>query len=103
MINPIMQSNPMNLTLHSRGNRSSIGSHSVIQQSSSMENPKQTYSYEQLKMSSGSSFPSEIDISKREMYLSDEEFKELFNMNKVEFSKLPEWRKKRLKQDLNLW
>jgi hypothetical protein len=35
--------------------------------------------------------------------LSDEEFKELFNMNKVEFSKLPEWRKKRLKQDLNLW
>jgi hypothetical protein len=103
MINPIMQSNPMNLTLHSRGNRSSIGSHSVIQQSSSSENPKQSYSYEQLKMSSGSSFPSEIDISKREIYLSDDEFKELFNMNKLEFSKLPEWRKKRLKQDLNLW
>ena len=75
----------------------------MLKQTSLPQNSNQFYSYEQLKLKSGYSLPDEIDNSKREIYLSDEEFKELFNMSKDEFSKLADWRKKRMKQDLNLW
>ncbi|CAB4019168.1 supervillin isoform X5, partial [Paramuricea clavata] len=37
--------------------------------------------------------PEGVDPLKMEMYLSDEEFKEVFNMTKDEFNKLPKWKK----------
>eukprot|EP01080_Neovahlkampfia_damariscottae_P012321 gene12321-5995_t len=102
MINPVFQSDPMSLTVNSKPGRQSVGYKSVLRQSA-VGDPNQTFTYEQLQVSSGVSLPDGMDSSKREMYLSNEEFKKLFGMEKEEFSKLAEWRKKRLKQDLHLW
>lgn len=44
-----------------------------------------------------------LDPTKREQHLSDAEFKDVFQMTKEEFNKLPEWKKKSHKQKHNLW
>lgn len=44
-----------------------------------------------------------IDITKREAYLSDEEFQEKFGMTKNAFYKLPKWRQNKLKISLHLF
>ncbi|XP_020265877.1 villin-5-like isoform X2 [Asparagus officinalis] len=45
----------------------------------------------------------EIDITKRETYLSSAEFKEKFGMTKDAFYKLPKWRQNKLKMTLQLF
>lgn len=61
-----------------------------------------TYPYERLKI--GSSDPlTEIDVTKRETYLSSEEFKEKFGMAKAAFYKLPKWKQNKLKMALQLF
>ncbi|KAL4506655.1 hypothetical protein ABPG72_000226 [Tetrahymena utriculariae] len=47
--------------------------------------------------------PSDIDFTKKEAYLSDEEFHKLFQMNKEEFGALKAWRQKELKQKHKLF
>ncbi|PKA52011.1 Villin-1 [Apostasia shenzhenica] len=65
-------------------------------------NELQTYPYELLKVSSGTALPG-IDITRREAYLSNCEFKETFGMVKAAFYKLPKWRQNKLKQALALF
>ncbi|XP_027175354.1 villin-4-like [Coffea eugenioides] len=61
-----------------------------------------TYPYERLKI--GSSDPiTEIDVTKRETYLSSEEFKEKFGMAKAAFYKLPKWKQNKLKMAIQLF
>ncbi|XP_068638444.1 villin-1 [Aristolochia californica] len=44
-----------------------------------------------------------IDVTRREAYLSDEEFQEKFGMTKEAFYKLPKWRQNKHKMNLNLF
>nr|CAD1826066.1 unnamed protein product [Ananas comosus var. bracteatus] len=60
------------------------------------------FPYERLKTSSTDPV-SEIDITKREAYLSSEEFKEKFNMPKAAFYKLPKWKQNKLKMAVHLF
>ena len=43
------------------------------------------------------------DPTCREMYLSDSEFTRLFEMDKKDFSKLPKWKKLKLKQGAGIF
>ncbi|XP_022729474.1 villin-4-like [Durio zibethinus] len=60
------------------------------------------YPYERLKITSTDPV-SEIDATKRETYLSSEEFKEKFGMKKDAFYKLPKWKQNKLKMALQLF
>nr|CAD1826032.1 unnamed protein product [Ananas comosus var. bracteatus] len=60
------------------------------------------FPYERLKTSSTDPV-TEIDITKREAYLSSEEFKEKFNMPKAAFYKLPKWKQNKLKMAVHLF
>jgi len=44
-----------------------------------------------------------IDKNHRELYLSPEEFEQTFKMSKEAFSKLPKWKRDKIKQDLHLF
>jgi len=48
------------------------------------------YSYEMLK--TGKAWPDDVDPTKRESYLTDDEFKTVFKMSKEDFYKKPTWR-----------
>jgi len=58
------------------------------------------YTYDTLK--DPKAVPSDVDTDKKEMYLADDVFLQMFKMDKATFSKLPAWKKKRLKQKVNL-
>nr|XP_027110980.1 villin-1-like isoform X2 [Coffea arabica] len=45
----------------------------------------------------------DIDITRREAYLSNEEFQERFGMSKQNFYQLPKWRQNKLKMSLHLF
>ncbi|XP_038983999.1 villin-5-like isoform X2 [Phoenix dactylifera] len=60
------------------------------------------FPYERLKTSSTDPV-TEIDVTKRETYLSAAEFKEKFGMTKEAFYKLPKWRQSRHKMVLELF
>ena len=47
--------------------------------------------------------PPGVVSSKKEWFLSDDEFKTHFQMDKVTFYALPRWRRKKLKAVVNLW
>ena len=49
------------------------------------------------------SYPEDIDITKKELYLADVEFNELFGMKKDEYKQLPRWKADRLKKQLGLF
>ncbi|KAL3535455.1 hypothetical protein ACH5RR_003916 [Cinchona calisaya] len=60
------------------------------------------YPYERLTI--GSPDPiTEIDVTKREAYLSSEEFKEKFGMARDAFYKFPKWKQNKLKMALQLF
>ncbi|XP_073001746.1 villin-5-like [Typha latifolia] len=61
-----------------------------------------TFPYERLKTTSTDPV-TEIDVTKRETYLSSSEFKEKFGMTKEAFLKLPKWKQSRLKMALQLF
>lgn len=44
-----------------------------------------------------------IDSTRKEMALSDDEFHQIMNVTKEDFLKLPEWRRKKMKQDVGLF
>uniref|UniRef100_J3M148 HP domain-containing protein n=1 Tax=Oryza brachyantha TaxID=4533 RepID=J3M148_ORYBR len=60
------------------------------------------YPYERLIITSDDPAP-DIDVTKREVYLSSSEFKEKFNMTRASFNNLPKWKQNRLKSDLQLF
>ncbi|CAH9070492.1 unnamed protein product [Cuscuta epithymum] len=60
------------------------------------------YPYERLKTASSDPV-TEIDVTKRETYLSSEEFREKFGMTKEAFYKLPKWKQNKLKMTLQLF
>lgn len=60
------------------------------------------YPYERLKTSSPDPV-ADIDVTKRETYLSVAEFKEKFGMAKDAFYKLPKWKQNKLKMALQLF
>ncbi|GJN32233.1 hypothetical protein PR202_gb20724 [Eleusine coracana subsp. coracana] len=60
------------------------------------------YPYERLKTTAVDPV-TEIDVTRRETYLSIAEFKEKFGMTKEAFSKLPKWKQNRLKIALQLF
>lgn len=60
------------------------------------------YPYERLKIASTDPV-SEIDVTKRETYMSSEEFREKFGMKKEAFYKLPKWKQNKLKMALQLF
>ncbi|KAH0935828.1 hypothetical protein HID58_012945 [Brassica napus] len=60
------------------------------------------YPYERLKTTSADPI-SEIDVTRREAYLSSEEFKEKFGMTKEAFYKLPKWKQNKFKMAVQLF
>ncbi|XP_074572251.1 villin-5 [Curcuma longa] len=60
------------------------------------------FPYERLKTTSTDPV-TEIDVTKRETYLSSVEFKEKFGMSREAFFKLPKWKQNRLKIALQLF
>ncbi len=48
-------------------------------------------------------YPPTLDISRKEAYLSDEDFAKCFKLSRVAFDKLPAWKKKQLKVNLGIW
>lgn len=47
--------------------------------------------------------PTDVDLTKKEMHLSDSQFKSVFGMGKGEFMALALWKQKRLKEDVKLF
>lgn len=47
--------------------------------------------------------PSGVDVFKKELHLTYDDFTSIFKMNPVEFEKLPAWRRQRLKQVAGLF
>ncbi|XP_011079274.1 villin-4 [Sesamum indicum] len=62
----------------------------------------QVHPYDRLKTTSTDPV-SDIDVTKRETYLSSEEFKVKFGMTKDVFYKLPKWKQNKLKMSLQLF
>lgn len=60
------------------------------------------FPYERLKVACNDPITG-IDVTKREAYLSNEEFWETFGMTKIAFYKLPKWRQNNLKKAVNLF
>ncbi|RCV22068.1 hypothetical protein SETIT_4G190500v2 [Setaria italica] len=60
------------------------------------------YPYDRLRTSSTNP-ATDIDVTKREAYLSSSEFRERFGMTKEAFAKLPKWKQNRLKIALQLF
>ncbi|KAL1359323.1 hypothetical protein HN51_004625 [Arachis hypogaea] len=60
------------------------------------------YPYERLKITSTDPV-TDIDVTKRETYLSSAEFKEKFGMTKDAFYKLPKWKQNKLKMAVQLF
>ncbi|ONK69614.1 uncharacterized protein A4U43_C05F24820 [Asparagus officinalis] len=60
------------------------------------------FPYERLITSSDDPV-TEIDVTKREAYLSSEEFREKFGMGKRDFYKLPKWKQNKLKTTVHLF
>ena len=52
---------------------------------------------------SGADFPNSVDPSRKEEYLSDQEFNQVFGMEKEDFYNLPAWKKQSLKKSKNLF
>lgn len=61
-----------------------------------------TFPYERLTVNSADPI-SEIDITKRETYLSSAEFRDKFGMTKGDFYKLPKWKQNKLKMAVQLF
>jgi hypothetical protein len=59
-----------------------------------------TYSYQQL---TSGSLPEGVDATKKEQYLSEDEFQKVFGISKAAFNALPAWKAKPLKQKANLY
>jgi len=64
---------------------------------------RKIYSYNILIQNRENKYPSDVDISKRETYLSEIEFKEVFKMTIIEFNRLKKWKQIKLKKEYKLF
>ncbi|KAL0590175.1 hypothetical protein ABG067_001819 [Albugo candida] len=62
------------------------------------ETVKSSYSYEQLLAGVDN-----IDLTARESYLSEEEFKKVFQVSRADYIKLPKWKQQAKKKEVNLF
>jgi len=62
------------------------------------EGDVQYYSYQKLKLR-----PYNLDSSKFEIYLRDDEFQQIFQCNKAEFALLPGWKQRQMKVSAGLF
>jgi len=58
------------------------------------------YTFEEIK---AGKYPKLIDVAHLENYLTDEEFKQVFEMTLDEFNKLPSWKSEELKKQKGLY
>ncbi|KAF0976163.1 hypothetical protein FDP41_004838 [Naegleria fowleri] len=65
--------------------------------------PPVVYSYAELKNNKQKKYPAGVDVNKREQYLSNAEFFQVFKMTREEFRKLPEFRQTKAKRDAELF
>ncbi|KAK7278925.1 hypothetical protein RJT34_23964 [Clitoria ternatea] len=63
---------------------------------------QKTFSYETLKAKAVHDLPG-VDLNQREAYLSEEDFKTVFGMEKEAFYKLPKWKQDMLKKKFELF
>jgi len=56
-----------------------------------------------LKVLQSKHLPADVDSAKKEDYLNDDEFKTALKLSKDEFAKSPQWKRKQLKKDANLF
>ncbi|MFS7903872.1 putative villin headpiece, villin/Gelsolin, villin headpiece domain superfamily [Helianthus anomalus] len=61
-----------------------------------------TFSYEQVRVKSENPAP-DIDLKRREAYLSVEEFESVLGMTREEFYKLPKWKQDLTKKKVDLF
>ena len=61
------------------------------------------YLYKDLIFNEDNKYPIGVNISKRETYLSDIEFEEIFKMTKDEFINLKKWKQDKLKKSNSLF
>jgi len=61
---------------------------------------RSTYTYMEL---TSEILPKGIDVSQKEIYLSDEEFESVFKMKKEDYEKIPSWRRETLKKKVLLY
>jgi len=61
------------------------------------------FSYDILRNKEISNLPSEVNPAKREEFLSDEEFSDVFGIRKDQFRNLPAWKRKKLKKEKGLF
>nr|CDS21596.1 supervillin [Echinococcus granulosus] len=47
--------------------------------------------------------PPDLDVTRLEIYLTDEDFENAFHMSRGAFAELPEWKKRNLKRSINLF
>ncbi|KAK7336546.1 hypothetical protein VNO77_17089 [Canavalia gladiata] len=73
-----------------------------VEDANDSKNTQKVFTYEQLKTKSGS-VVSGIDLKRREAYLSEKEFEDVFGMTKEAFSKLPRWKQDMLKRRVDLF
>ncbi|CAF1226097.1 unnamed protein product [Adineta steineri] len=76
--------------------------HSTHSAPALMSNPK-IYPYEELKIMFRKRLPSDVNRDHLERHLSDNEFHKLFQMTRMEYYRLPDWRRTDLKKRLKLF
>jgi len=72
-------------------------------QTSALDYQGPFYPYEALKNKKFDELPAGVDPSKKEMYLSDEEFRKVLGMGKADFFAHKDWKKKKLKSEAGIW
>ncbi len=64
---------------------------------------RKIHPYKMLIQNNENNYPTDIDISKRETYLSEVEFKEIFEITLTEFNELKKWKQIKLKRKHKLF
>ncbi len=54
-------------------------------------------------MGADGELPNDVDPSRKEAYLSDSDFKDLFKMDREAFDALPQWKQVNMKKSLRLF
>ncbi|XP_048341248.1 villin-1 isoform X2 [Sphaerodactylus townsendi] len=65
--------------------------------------PVGTYPPEQLVNQSAEELPKDVDPSRKEDYLSEDDFSTIFGMSRQEYATLPQWKQQALKKDKGLF
>ncbi|XP_043550284.1 villin-1 [Chiloscyllium plagiosum] len=70
---------------------------------SSVREPLKTYPAEQLINKLPEELPPGVDSTRKEEYLSNEDFLIVFNMSRIKFDAMPEWKQRNLKKEKGLF